>query len=358
MPPANQPPSQPTKPEQPSTATGAAAGANGANPAEQPDTIPNPKLQQLYSTPAMTGSSAGPKPFTKKLIVIGMVAAVLIMLFAVVPAVLLSSNKKKVAPTESASPSITTRPSVDASARSDIKQRFFLRPPDIKSIAYDIDMQVPTSWEARFSTQPAGSYAWTDTYLLVALLSKFSALSSTNLNTPSNNYLALIDATDWLNTNRGLIPLTPDQKRATVNALSTVTDGGLGSAAGAQSLLLATDPGGRQFIQPIITQDQKLRGITYLTLTKDEEYQPRQIVMLAGSISGRPVILFGNYELRDHYWAELSSLKSIRDHKYESRLQTVLSEFKQNKIADDTKEIADELNIALKNLTLTVAPGQ
>ncbi|MCC7543754.1 hypothetical protein IT415_03555, partial [bacterium] len=52
------------------------------------------------------------------------------------------------------------------------------------------------------------------------------------------------------------------------------------------------------------------------------------------------------------------NLKSVRDRSYESRLQTVLSEFKQNKIADDTHEIADELNLVLKSLTLSVAPGQ
>ncbi|MCC7543470.1 hypothetical protein IT415_02060, partial [bacterium] len=308
MPPASPQSNDAQKPVNPAAPTTPANPSGTAKPGEQPATIPNPKLQKIYGTPSLDPGASGPKPFTKKLILVGLVGAIIIVLFVAVPAILLSTNKKKVLPTESVSPSITTRPSVDASARTDISQRFFLRPPGAKAIAYDIGLTVPVSWEARFSTQPTGAYAWTDTYLLVALLSKFSALSSTNLNTPSNNYLALIDSTEWMGTNRGPISLSPEQKRASVNALNSVNDGNPGSAAGAQSLLLSNDPGGRQFVQPIITQDQKLRGITYLTLTKDGEYQPRQIVMLSGSISGRQVLLFGNYEVRDHYWAELSNL--------------------------------------------------
>mgnify|MGYP000889899936 CR=1 FL=1 len=348
----------PADPAQKPAVPGVKSDAEGTKKPE-PETVPNPKLQQIAAAgQSASHAAAGPSPFTKKLVIIGLVAAILIVLFGAVPAILLSTNKKKVLPTDSTSPSVTTRPSVDASARKDISQRFFLKTSENKSLAYDIAMTVPASWEARFSTRPAGSYAWTDTYLLVALLSKYSALSSTNPNTPSTNYFALIDSTDWMNTNRGLISLTPEQKRATVSLLNQVTDTSVGPAANAQSLLLTSDPGGRQMVQPIVTKDLSLRGITYITLNKDGEYQPRAIIMLSGTISGRQLLLFGNYDLRDHYWAELSNLKSVKDRTYDGRLNTVLSEFKQGKIADDTKEVVDEITIALRGLSLTLAPGQ
>ncbi|MEI7818985.1 MAG: hypothetical protein WCI47_02605, partial [bacterium] len=109
---------------------------------------------------------------------------------------------------------------------------------------------------------------------------------------------------------------------------------------------------------PIITADQSLRGISFLTLPVDGEYKPRQIIMLSGTISGYNVLLFGNYDLRDHNWAELSSLQNANEKSFKDRRTAIVNDFKAGKIADDTKEIADELNIAIKSIKLTLAPGQ
>jgi len=320
------------------------------------NTPPTPNTSPGFTPPAQPGAKV-PSSRAKKMIILGSIAGIVLVGFVLVPIIILQVNGPRIKPTPSAKVSITPRPSVDASVKKDFSQRFFFRKSG-KVTAYDVSLTAPAAWEARFSTTPAGSYAWTDTFLLTAILSKYSALSSTNPNIPSTNYLALIDSTDWLGTDRGLIKLTPAQKQATVAALNTVTDASVGTAASAQNLLLASEPGGRQFLQPIVSADQSLKGISFLTLKSDGKYDPRQIIMLSGKLSGRSVILFGDYEVRDNPWAELSSLQGAREKNFGERQTQFINEFKAGRLSQDTLEIADELNLSLKSLKLTLAPGQ
>ncbi|MEI7819233.1 MAG: hypothetical protein WCI47_03910, partial [bacterium] len=206
--PAGPPPINP-KPYTPPTGTTAPATPPAGTPSQTPPAAGSP-LSKLGAPPmGASNLSKAPSPIMKKLVLIGIIGGICLLVFGLIPLLLLQSNKGRIKPTPSTSPSVTGRPSVDASARSDAKQRFFFRKSG-KITAYDMSITVPTSWEGKFSTQPAGAYAWTDTFLLAAHLSRYSALSSTDFITQSPNYFALIDSSDWLNsTTKNPITLAP-----------------------------------------------------------------------------------------------------------------------------------------------------
>jgi hypothetical protein len=323
--------------------------------------IPNPfekkKDQPISGAPPVGLEAAEPDPAgsqRKKLLIGSIIAVVILVLFAVVPVVYLQINKSKKAANPTSSLSITPRPPVDPKATSTLgPQRLFLERTATQKIPYDLTYTVPTAWNTKFSTTPSNDLRWNDSVLAVAMISGYSPLSSANINIPVNNYVALIDITNWLASKNNPVPMTPAQKQQWFATLNSVTpENAARVSAAAINPRIAKEDGGRQHLQAVAVADNTLKGISYITNQSNTDYTPTIVIMLVGSYQGRSYVLYGQHAIRDQSWASISALKARNDSGSSAQIAATTANFAAGTIGTDTVEIHTEFLTAIQTMQL------
>lgn len=289
----------------------------------------------------------------KRLIMIIAGAVIFLILIGAVPLIALSGTKKSAA-TPTPSVSATPKPSAEPSVTRDQTTRFFLK-SSTTTLTFDMTVTAPIGWNASFTTSPSSpSYPWAGTVLITALKSGFSPLSTGNTNVSSSNFLAVMDANEWLKANQATPALTATQKQAWFASTSTLTTETLGSAASLANPTANNDQG-RINLSFVQTQDASLRGFTYLTQPTAGRYEPSAITIMAGTIGGKSVILSGRHAIRDKQWSTLATLQSSGDASYAAQRDAAIAAFSAGTVSDDTSAIYAELLKAVQSLKFIAA---
>lgn len=322
--------------------------------------IPNPfekKDKPETGAPPVGLEAAEPDPAgaqRKKIIVSSVIAVVILILFAAVPTAIIeiSKSQKKASPTSSLS--ITPRPSVDPKETTTLgPERIFLIRTATQNIPYLLSFTVPKGWSARFSNSPTAAFPWEDSVLTHALLSGYSPLSSANINVPTLNYIALIDITNWLNSNKNVVSMTPVQKQQWFATLNSITPENFTRLS--PTIInprLPKEEGGRQHLQAVATADNTLKGISYITNRSNSDYTPEIIMMLVGKYQGHSYVLYAQHSIRDQAWASISALRARNDSGASAQVAATTANFARGTIGTDTVEIHTEFLNAVQSMKL------
>lgn len=324
--------------------------------------IPNPfKPKEPVETGAPPVNPDVPEPNPgaaqrKKILIGAGLGLGILVMFAIVPAIMLSGSKKPSA-TPTNSLSITPTPSVDPKATSQLgPERIFLTVSATSTVPYLMQMTVPSGWQARFVTQPSKAYPWEDSILTRAIISQFSPLSSTNTSLSSGNYIALMDISGWLKSNRNVLPMTVAQKQQWYAALAGIDpENYTRVTATLTNPRVANESGGRQHIQPVAIAENGLKGVSYITNTSNTDYAPQIILMLVGSYEGRQYVIYAQHNVRDQAWASISALKARSDSGTAGQIAATTSDFSRGVLGQDTIAIHDEFLKAVQSTSFKPA---
>ncbi len=339
-------------------------------PPPDPKPAPNPfttKEPQTGATePAVPAFTPGPNEASpadrqkRKLLIIALCGVGFILLFGIVPAIILLSRPRKTSSSPTPTPTLAAKPSVDPNALVTLgPDKVFLKKTSTTNVAYDISIKVPEAWRGRFGTTPTKAYPWEDSVLITALPSNYSGLSSSNPNAPSDNYFAVIDVTDWIKSSRNIITLSPAQKLQWYTKLVAVSGPKADTLTeGIINPRLAAEPGGRQHLKTLELANAGLHGISYITMRSDKSYAPEIVTMVAGTYEGRSLVLFGQHQLRDAKWTEISGLRGRSDSSAGEVETAAINDFKAGKPSEDSVAMHDELLKTLNSLGFTKSSGQ
>lgn len=334
----------------------------------------NPAPNPAPASPSATATGqisssykpSGPPPIgddggagKKKLLIITGIAVLLLLLIILIPTTILTIDRsqKRFTPTPTPLPANNV-PIVDSSARSELKQQFFLKATTTTRTAYDLNVKVPTAWSTSFSTAPTADYPWESSLLAISLVTRFSPLSSANPSAPAKNYLAIIDVTDWLGNDKNKIPFPAALKQSWYATLRGITaETAVSTGASLPNPRTTSEPGGRQKITYISTKDDKFHGISYITLFSDKGYDPQLVTMMAGVLDKRNVVIYGVQGIRDKRWSELLALQTARDPSFNDQLNQTITSFKADTISDDAQAIQKEMLEAVDSMVV-IRTGQ
>lgn len=338
------------------------------SPTPEPKPAPNPFTSDLTKPGEGQVPASGPPPIgaedmaglkqKHKIFLIAGGAIIFLILVTGIPLAVLSSQKKQAGFTPTPTPGgINNNTNIDAKARTELKQKIYFKTTTTTRTGYDLSLKAPTAWNGSLSTtpsNPANTFPWESSLLGIALISRYSPLSSANPSAPASNYLAIIDITDWLTNDKNKIPFNKSTKQGWYNALMSITAENAGNTGGAvANPRYASEPGGRQSLKYIQTADQQLHGISYVTLFDGNVYDPQIVTMMAGSFDKRSVILYSVHGVRDKTWNTLADLKTSNDPAFGEQQKQALTRFKTNQLDADTRAVEEELLEAISTLRMT-----
>ncbi|MBP9826876.1 hypothetical protein KBC99_00135 [Candidatus Saccharibacteria bacterium] len=320
-------------------------------------TPPKPVLPNQTPSPSTSSPADSQK---KKMILIGIIAAGIIVLFGLVPAIILSlRGGSTTTPTPSGSTTATPKPTTDPAATSSLgPERVFIRSSKLTTDAYDITLSAPKAWDTRFTTTPSKNYPWEDSLLISTLLSRFSGLSSANPSTASTNFLSLMNINGWLNNGKTNGTISAGQKRTWLGTLNAITEANLETASTLTNPRRTSDPAGRIGITYLSTEDKKFTGIAYLTLSESNKYNPIAVIILSGTVSNQPLVLYGEHELRDATYQNIAQLQATNDSSYASVRDGAIANFRASKVGTDTQKIFEELTQTVRTFSLKPVSAQ
>ena len=279
---------------------------------------------------------------------------IFLALIGTVPFLFLSTSSKKPKTTPTATPTPTVKEQLEATASKEITSRVFIKAASGRT-SYDLSITPPIGWNASYTTNPLSpSYPWAGSLLVSAVRSTYSPLSTANVNTPSTNFIALMDATDWLNNTQNPTPMTAAEKKTWFAAVNALTESSANAASGIRNPTTTTEAG-RQSITYTQTQDGSMHGFSYLTQPAAGRYEPSMITIMVGKLGERSVILYGQHAVRDKPWSDLANLQATSDSSYALRRDAAVAAFAAGKLNDDTVAIFDEFTKAVKSLKITAA---
>lgn len=325
-------------------------------PTDKP-TTPSKDPAALPNTPTDPGKpELDPGELQKRKILRAAIIALIAMFVfvSIIVAIVSLASRRPTRPTTNPqATSIAPKPNLDANAVSKLgPERLFITKTATQKVPYDLSITTPTAWQSKFSDQTSANYPWENSILVQAMLSRFSPLSTTNIDISSGNYLAIIDVTGWLTTNQNVIPLNAAQKQAWYASLTSVTPENVGRIGANLQNPRLREAGGRQHIQPIATTNNTFRGFSYLTLTS-QNYTPAIVTMLAGTVEGRSLVVYSVHNVRDSLWASNNELRERSDPGYAQSNSSAVSAFASGQLNDDSLQIHNEHIRAVSTLSLT-----
>lgn len=293
----------------------------------------------------------------RKIIKLSIIALAIILVFAIVPIIILTVAKNTKKATNNNNLVITPKPSVDPGAVSELgPERIFIRNNASFNVPYNLSITVPTAWDAAFSNAPSRAYPWENSTLIQALTSKFSPLSRSNTNIVSGNYIAVIDVTEWLKTDKNVVPMSPAQKQKWFNDLTSINlQNFVTLSATLPNPRLSTEAGGRQHLAPVAVAENRLRGISYLTNRSMNAYTPEIITMLAGTYEGKNIVIYSQHNVRDTAWATINELRERSDQATNTKIENTTADFQHGLLGADTTAIHDEYLKAINTVSLKLA---
>lgn len=293
----------------------------------------------------------------RKIIKLSIIAGAVVLVFVLVPVLILMIAKNTKPKTTDNTLVITTKPSVDPSAVSDLgPERVFIRNAASFNVPYNLAVTVPTAWDAAFTNTPSRSYPWENSTLIQALTSKFSPLSSSNTSIVSGNYIAVIDVTDWLKTDKNVVPMTIQQKQQWFNNLVGINPQNYVNISNqTANPRLSSEAGGRQHLTPVAVAENRLRGISYITNRSMNAYTPEIITMLAGTYEGKNIIIYSQHNVRDTAWANINELRERSDQETSAQTNETTADFQRGLLGADTIAIHDEYLKAINTVSLKLA---
>lgn len=325
------------------------------NPNVPTDSMPVPSGEKEFAKQGNNPNLSPGEMQKKKIIKAAVIGIVAMVGFIIVLVVILSVIPKNTKKTDTDSSFvITPRPSVDPASTSQLgPERVFIQRSTALNTPYDLRMTVPTAWDARFSNAPSKSYPWETSLLIQAMLSKYSPLSSSNINVQSGNYWAMMDVSTWLTNDKNAVPLTPAQKQAWFVSLQSVTPESYQSvAASVPNPRMASEAGGRQHIEALSVAGNTFRGISYLTLPNTTSYTPMIVTMMTANLDGKSIAIYSVHNVRDSNWAKVNELRERSDPQTNAQTAAAVNDFKAGKLGDDTVLIHDEHIRAISTMTL------
>lgn len=320
-------------------------------PASPPTTTGTPLS---LNNPAIVEPASPAAQQKKRLIMIGGGSLLFLAIIGTVPFLFLSTSPKKTKTTPTITPTPTQKEQVEATATKEITSRVFIKATSGRT-SYDLSVSPPIGWNASFSTTPAApAYPWAGSLLVSAVRSGYSPLSTANVNTPSTNFIALMDATDWLSSTQNPTPMTAAEKQAWFAAVNTLSESAITPATTIKNPTTTTESG-RQSIKYTQAKDGSMHGFSYLTQPSAGRYEPSMITVMVGKLGERSVILYGQHALRDKQWSDLANLQSTSDSSYAARRDAAIAGFASGKLNDDTIAIFDEFMKSVQSFKITPA---
>lgn len=321
------------------------------------DTMPIPTGEKEFAKKGNNPEITPAELQKRKFIKIGIIAAAAIALIVIVPVIILTVARNTKQDTTDNNLVITPRPSVDPNATSDFgPERVFVRNAASFNVPYSLSITVPTAWDAAFSDSPSKAYPWENSTLTKSLTSKFSPLSSSNTSIVSGNYIAIMDITEWLKTDKNVVPMTTAQKQKWFNDLTAVTPQNVTTlSAGISNPRLSSEAGGRQHLTPVSVSENRFRGLSYVTNRTTSAYTPEIITMLAGTYEGKQLIIYSQHNVRDTAWATINELRERSDRETTAQINSTVADFQRGLLGADTIAIHDEFLKAVNTTSLKLA---
>ncbi len=321
------------------------------------DSMPIPTGEKEFAKAGNQPELSPGEQQKRKIIKIAIIATVGVLILTIVPIIILTIAKNTKKETTENELIITPKPSVDPKATSDLgPERVFVRNAASFNVSYDLTITVPTAWDAAFTNATSKAYPWENSTLTQALTSKFSPLSSSNTNIVSGNYIAIIDITEWLKTDKNVIPMTTAQKQKWFNDLTTVTPQNVTALSPAiPNPRVSSEAGGRQHLTPVSVSENRMRGISYITNRTTSAYTPEIITMLAGTYEGKQLVIYSQHNVRDTAWATINELRERSDQETTAQINATTSDFQRGLLGADTIAIHDEYLKAINTISLKLA---
>lgn len=321
------------------------------------DDIPIPTGEKQFALAAKNSDLDPGQIQKRKIIKSAIIGALILLVFAVIPIVIINISRSNKPKTDENNLVITPKASVDPKATSDLgPERIFIRSAAGFNVPYDLKITTPSAWSAAFTNSTSRAYPWENSLLVQAITSKFSPLSTTNLDVVSGNYIAIIDVSDWLKTDTNITTMSAAQKQQWFASLANITPENVGQLSGSiPNPRLSSEAGGRQHLTAISTSENNWRGISYLTNRTTTDYAPEIITMLAGSLEGKNIVIYSQHNVRDTAWATISELKQRSDKETTAQINNTVGEFQRGLFGIDTAAIHDEFVKAINTLSIRLA---
>lgn len=321
------------------------------------DTMPVPTGEKEFAKKGNDPELTPAERQKRKLIKIAIISIVTILLIVMVPVIILTIAKNTKKETTENNLVITPKPSVDPNATSDFgPERVFVRNAASFNVPYNLKITVPTAWDAAFANSPSKAYPWENSTLTQALTSKFSPLSSSNTSIVSGNYIAIMDVTEWLKTDKNVVPMTASQKQKWFNDLTVITPENVSALAPSiPNPRLSSEAGGRQHLTPVSVSENRFRGLSYITNRTSSAYTPEIITMLAGTYEGKQLILYSQHNVRDTAWATINELRERSDQETTAQINATVADFQRGLLGADTIAIHYEYLKAINTTSMKLA---
>lgn len=321
------------------------------------DTMPVPTGEKEFAKKGNDPEITPAELQKRKIIKIAIIAVVAIALITIVPVIILTVLQNTKKETTDNNLVVTPKPSVDPTATSDLgPERVFVRNAASFNVPYNLAITVPTAWDAAFTDSPSKAYPWESSTLTQALTSKFSPLSSSNTSIVSGNYIAIMDITEWLKTDKNVVPMTVAQKQKWFTDLTAITPQNITTLSSAiPNPRLSSEAGGRQHLTPISVTENRLRGMSYITNRASSAYTPEIITMLAGTYEGKKLIIYSQHNVRDTAWATINELRERSDQETTAQINATVADFQRGLLGADTLAIHDEYLKAINTVSLKLA---
>jgi hypothetical protein len=321
------------------------------------DSLPIPTGEKQFADSAKNPGLTPAQIQKRKIIKVAIIGVVILLVFSLIPMVIITVSRSTKKQTTENNLVITPKPSVDPKATAELgPERIFIRTPASFNVPYDLKITLPSAWEAAFTDSPSKAYPWENSLLIQAIVSKFSPLSSTNLDVVSGNYIAIIDATEWLKTDKNVTTMSAAQKQQWFASLASITPENVSQLAGSiANPRLSSEAGGRQHLTAISASENNWRGISYLTNRATTDYTPEIITMMAGSLEGKNIVIYSQHNVRDTAWATISELKQRSDKETTAQINNTVGEFQRGLFGADTLSIHEEYLKSIATISIKLA---